>query len=241
LKGADAAAIAAGIDNWLVAQRKAGTLRSLEDERVLEKAMENARVRYATSAATKPAKTKPITPAAKHAPTTTTLALSVTQPSTVEVLVRELPKTRGGQGDIGQTAHRDFFGHQGKDKNIFMQFVDLNDSLHSVRKVWLFFNPASDNYRLELPESKANYEIGANDERMIVVAVKLDARSFRYTLVRPTTDKTIYKKVANLFGKTKKGGRRLMRERFTTADELLEAWDDVPSNLLPLSLPALEP
>lgn len=241
LKDADAATVSADIDAWLAAQRKAGTLRSLGDKDVLEKAMENARVRYASSGATKAPKAKPATAAAKHAPTTTAVALSVTQPSMAEVLVRELPKTRGGQGDIGQTAHRDFFGHHGTDKNIFMQYVDLNDSLHTVRKVWLFFNSASDNYRLELPESKENYEVGANDERMILVTVKLDARSFRYTLVRPGTDNPIYKKVATLFGKTKKGGRRLMRERFISADELQEAWDNVPSNLLPLSLPAVEP
>jgi hypothetical protein len=237
LNGKDAGAAEMEINGWLEAQAAAGTLCSLNDARVLEKAMANARVRY-TNGGMAAAK-----PKAKLEPQPQAMAVAGVEanPDTLEVLIRELPKTRGGQGDVGQTAHNKFFGHEGKDKDIFMQYVDLNDTLHHVKKVWLFYNDASNNYRLELPESKENYEIGDKDERMILVAVKLDQRSFRYTILRPKANQQDYDKVSTLFGPVKKAGRRLMRERFASADDLRGAWDHAPSNLLPLRLPTPEP
>lgn len=239
LNGKDANAAEKEISAWLEAQAAAGTLCSLNDPRVLEKAMANARVRYSCGgkAAAKPkVKLEPQAQAQAMAVPGAAAGLD-----TLEVLIRELPKTRGGQGDVGQTAHNKFFGHEGTDKHIFMQYVDLNDTLHHVKKVWLFYNDASNNYRLELPESKANYEIGDKDERMILVAVKLDQRSFRYTILRPMVNRQDYDKVSALLGPVKKAGRRLMREHFASADDLRGVWDRAPSNLLPVRLPTPEP
>lgn len=237
LDGKDASVAEKEISVWLEAQAAAGTLCSLNDPRVLEKAMANARVRYSCGekAVAKP-KVKLELQAQAMA-----IAAAATNLNTLEVLIRELPKTRGGQGDVGQAAHSKFFGHEGTDKDIFMQYVDLNDTLHHVKKVWLFYNDASDNYRLELPESKTNYEIGDKDERMILIAVKLDKRSFRYTILRPKLDQQDYDKVSALFGPVKKVGRRLMREHFASADDLREVWDRAPSSLLPVRLPIPEP
>lgn len=234
LSGKDGSTAAKGISGWLEAQVAAGTLCSLNDSRVVEKAMANARVRYTSP---KPKAKPKLQPKGQAV----VVAAADADVDSTAVLIRELPRTRGGQGDIGQTAHRQFFGHAGTDKDIFMQYVELDDTPHQIKKVWLFYNEASNNYRLELPESKGNYEVGKNDERMVLVAVKLDPRSFRYTILRPEADKSDYDKVGSLLGPMKKAGRRLMRERFASPDELYAAWNEVPSNLLPLHLPTAEP
>lgn len=239
LQGNDATSVQTQIADWLMSQAQAGTLYQLDAPRVLEKAMSNARVRYSV-AELAPAKQK-VTPVQK-VPAKAAVVTQVKKPplEKAEVLIRELPSTRGGQGDIGQDAHRHFFGHNGSDKNIFMQYVGLDNTLQPVRKVWLFYNPASGNYRLELPESKS-YEKGPNDERMILVASKLDERSFRYTIVRPLANKSDYAKVSSLFPPYIKTGRRLMRENYLLAADLQTAWSDAPSNLLPIHLATVEP
>lgn len=239
LSGADASTVSKEISAWLKAQGVAGTLLSLDDARVVEKALANARVRYSNGrkAAAKP-KAKPQSGAQ---PPTAAAPAAASDFDSTEVLIRELPSTRGGQGDVGKTALDEFFGHRGADKYIFMQYVNLSDKPHSVRKVWLFVN-ASQNYRLELPESKGNYETGDHDERMLLVAVKLDQRSFRYTIIRPKSEQADYDKVSSLLGPAKKPSqRRLMRVLFTTSDDLRAAWPAVPGNLLPIRLPTAEP
>jgi len=241
LTGAEADSASNEISQWLAAQKTAGTLCSLDDSRVLEKAMANGQVRYTTGwkRLSKP-KGETKLPAPAFAKAALGAVGAGNGLDTLDVLIRELPKNRSGQGDIGQKALNEFFGHQGTDKHIFMQYVDLSDTLYPVRNVWLFFNSASDNYRLELPESKGNYEIGTKDERMILVAVKFDTRSFRYTILRPKADEKHYEKVSSLLGPVQ-GKRRLMRELFTSTDNLLDAWHNAPANLLPVQLPTPEP
>lgn len=238
LKGNDATSVQKQITDWLESQAEAGTLCQLDDQRVLDKAVANSRFRYTTAG---PEKSK--VASAQKAPAKAIVVTQVKKQSVenAEVLIRELPSTRGGQGDIGQEAHHHFFGHNGTDKNILMQYVGLDNTLQPVRKVWLFYNPASDNYRLELPESKNNYEKGPDDERMILVASKLDERSFRYTIIRPIANKSDYKKVSSLFPPYIKAGRRLMKKNYVSADDLRAAWSDVPNNLLPIHLATLEP
>lgn len=232
LSGKDASSAAKEISAWLTAQETAGTLCSLNDARVLEKAMANARVRYTNGgeAAGKPkTKLKKVVAGVEN------------DLDTMEVLIKELSKNRDGQGDFGKTVYNKFFGPQGADKEIFMQYVGIDDTLNPVRKATPRYKEVSKNYYLELPESKGNYEKGDKDERMILVAVKLDQRSFRYTILRPQTNAHHYYKVSALFGSVKKGGRRLMRERFVSADEFLGVWNEAPSNLLPVNLPTPEP
>lgn len=231
------------IEGWVSAHIADGKLLPLNDQRVVDKAIENARIRYNSGVKTN----VPVVPAVvakleesdqlKFTPDAVGLEDSN---ESFEVLVRELPKNRSGQGDVGQKALNEFFGHKGIDKFIYMQYVDLNNSVRSARRVWLFYNDASNNYRLELPESKNNYEIGSNDERMILIAVKLGSRSYRYTILRPIEDKKDYEKVWSIFPLVE-SKRRLMRESFTSTDALRAAWEDAPANLLPLQIPAFEP
>lgn len=242
LSGPDAELTAKTITNWLEEQKKNGNLRSLDDPEVLERAIENAQIRY-RSTVKNGKKPKAKIHDDTISPTTTDndqTPQPVEEFGEYEILIRELPSTRPGQGDVGQKAHSEFFGHHGIDKHILLQYVDLNDVLSSVNEVWLFFNPASANYRLELDMTKETYEYGENDERMIIVASKLDLRSFRYTILRPNTDKSEYAKVNSLLGPICTGGRRLMRECFTHTSDLLDAWPEAPSNLIPLTIPALE-
>lgn len=234
------------IECWISAQLADGKLLPLNDQRVIDKAVANARIRYNTSATTKAA-VVPVVPvavakleeSAQHKFTPDTMSLEDSNDS-LDVLVRELPKNRSGQGDVGRKALNEFFGHDGEDKFIYMQYVELNNSVRGARRVWLFLNDASNNYRLELPESKNDYEIGSNDERMILIAVKLGSRSYRYTILRPIQDKKDYEKVWSIFPRVK-SKRRLMDESFTSTDALRAAWEDAPANLLPLQIPAFEP
>lgn len=238
--GADAAIVKQEIDNWLTAQRNAGTLCSLDDERVRAKAMANGRVRFATE----PAKVLSAPVHGAPMPVVNAALADGVELGTPEVLVRELPKTRPGQGDVGQTAHQEFFGYEGVDKYIFMQHVALDNELNSVHPVWLFFNPASANYRLELhATAKQKYEIGENDERMILIATKLDNRSFRYTFLSPITEKGDYDQVNKLLDPIPPhpGKIRKMRQKFVSPEDLRNAWSEVPSNLLPVILPTSEP
>lgn len=244
LSGDDAEIVVGGISTWFKDQADAGALCELNDARVVEKAFANAQVRYAPNRNKKKIKAFAVAVVPEDEIQERVVVQTVAvepEPDLLDVLVRELPSTRGGQGDIGREAHSEFFGHSGTDKYIYMQFVELGDKLHPVKKVWLFYNPASANYRLELPESKVDYEIGASDERMILVATRLDSRSFRYTLLRPLTDKKYYDQVASLLGPIKRGGRRLMRQNFISSGTLKTVWPEAPSSLLPLPLPVSEP
>lgn len=107
---------------------------------------------------------------------------------TLEVLVREIPVNRRGQADVGRRALSEFFGYEGVATNVFVQHVSRDDVLGPVESIRLFVNQ-SRNYRLELRAiANLEYEVGADDSRMILVATKLDRRSFRYTVVPVTAD-----------------------------------------------------
>lgn len=235
MTGKDALETGNKIQEWLQLQSEAGTLCELSDPRVLDRAIANARLRI--NSRIENGKPKLKSTKTSNVPN---IGVETTQLNddfeAIDVLIRELPSTRSGQGDVGKVAHNKFFEHHGVDKNILMQFVTLDDVPHTARETWLFFNPASANYRLELPETKREYEYGPNDERMILIAVKLDERSFRYTIVCPNSDNASYTEINSLLPPVQKSGRRLMRELFTTADILSNAWQNAPSNLLPVNL-----
>lgn len=209
------------IEDWLKEQQAKGRLRNLDDEEVRQMAMGNARARFVrvTTEGKKVAKGAPID------------SLEFTTP---EVLIRELSSNRLGQADVGRDALKEFFGYiEGKSIPIFIQYVSIANKLGQVIQDHLFVN-ASRNYRLELRAiSELGYQKGTDDSRMILVATKLDNRSFRYTIIPANTAE--HAKVSTLLTtlpKVPRKGRR-MREVRVTPDQLLTAWPEAPNNLLP--------
>jgi hypothetical protein len=224
------------IDGWRDAQRIAGTLCELDDARVRDRAMANGRVRYTNA----PARVRRApAPGALTAIVHTTLVDGVELGP--EVLVREIPLNRTGQADVGKRALTEFFGYEGKAKNVFIQHVSLDDELGPVEPIRLFVNQ-SRNYRLELRAiAELEYDIGDDDRRMILVATKLDHRSFRYTILPVTSDS--YSAVSALLGPVpaRRGKSRPMREDRISPDMLRNAWPNVPNNLLPVDVLTPEP
>ncbi|ROH87011.1 hypothetical protein ED236_04780 [Pseudomethylobacillus aquaticus] len=239
LSGADAEAAQLEIDNWLSAQQETGRLLSLDDEKVREQAMANGRVRFSSTIAAAPPAPAAGVPA-PAAPAIHATLVDGVDLGTPEVLVREIPVNRTGQADVGKSALMEFFGYEGVAKNVFVQHVSRDDVLGPVESIRLFVNQ-SQNYRLELHAiADLEYKVGADDSRMILVATKLDRRSFRYTIVPVTS--ADYTFVSELLGPIPPHGhRRLMRERRILPENLRAAWPDAPPNLLPVELLTPEP
>jgi hypothetical protein len=231
LGGPEAEQVIISIDAWLTEQRQSGTLRGLNDSGVRDKAVANARIRYAVNSSGTKKPTAPVkAPIGKPKP-------APQLPHVDEVLLRELPKTRPGQADVGRHALA-FFGYEGNADDILIQYVTINDILQPAYEARLFVN-ASQNYRLELHGiTDIGYQKAPNDDRMILVAVKLDQRSFRYTLVPVTSIEYSYVKALLV---PSPANRRLMREATVTTEQLEKGWPNVPSNLLPILLPTAEP
>lgn len=211
------------IMDWVEEQRDAGRLVSVDDERARYKAMANGRVRFSQ------------------------VIDSVAQEErsaefeTNEVLVREIPRNRPGQADVGQRALSDFFGFtETCDRRILLQYVSLENELDEALEIHLFVNQ-SRNYRLELrPASNIPYDIADDDGRIFLIATKFDNSSFRYTLL-PVTDPNYDEVVQQLVGAVPQYGRRTMREARVTSKDLLQAWPDLPQKLLLVETQMVEP
>lgn len=219
LNGAAALEVLENLDRWTVAQRLSRTLRSLDDEKVKARAIANGLIRYATGVPAAPA----------HPPAATPVDDETFEIH--DILVRELPRNRPGQADVGKDALTEFFGFAGMPKNILLQHVSLDDQLGETEKIRLFTN-ASQNYRLELGAMAGRpYEIAADDSRIVLVATKLDRRSFRYTVIPvPAAD---HGELNALLGPIPHG-RRLMRQKRVTGEALRAAWPNAPTKLLPV-------
>ncbi|WP_281184650.1 hypothetical protein [Trichlorobacter lovleyi] len=217
------------IDGWLQREFELGRLCSLNDSHVLEKAMFNGRMRFTRPPVSSTQRVNRSTSSAVMTP------VDGIEFETPEILIRELPKTRPGQADVGEAALKEFFGYiEGERKKVLIQNVSEANELGPVLEIYLFVN-ASRNFRLELHTiTELGYDIAQDDSRMILIATKLDRRSFRYTII-PITSKS-YIKIATLLGSIPTSARRRMREVRVSADQLQLAWPSVPTNLLPIRL-----
>jgi hypothetical protein len=230
LEGSDARMVKKDMEAWVNEQRNLGTLRSLDDEAVRTQAMTNGLVRYA-SGPVRPRKAGAgVALAAGQAPRP--VPVDDLEFESRDVLVRELPRNRHGQADVGKGALTEFFGYGGKTRVVLLQYVSLDDNLGLTEEINLFSNQ-SRNFRLELHAIRdLAYEIAPDDSRMILVATKLDRRSFRYTIVPVSI--AAHKDLVGLLGR-KGRGRRLMREKRMTSEELRQKWPSAPINLAPVA------
>lgn len=191
----------------------------------------------------------PGAPAVSSAHPKSASALTVTTPSEVtaldaitvsdDLLIKELPRNRPGQADVGKENLEVFFGYiDGKSTDILVQYVSLSDVVEATETIRLFEN-ASSNYRLELRAIAGfNYDIGKNDERIIVVVARLAPRSFRYTVVPVTSPH--YSVVSGLLGPISKANRRMRGKRLALKDLAL-LWPAAPGNLKPIIAHGLTP
>lgn len=222
------------IEEWLLEQERAEVLCSLDDARVQDRAMANGRVHYSRSGVG--ARPRDGVQVRHHAHVRVDVAPAVKK----DVLVRELPQTRAGQADIGKQALK-FFGYKDQPQKILIQYVSDENVIGVAYETRLFVN-ASKNYRLELSAiAEIGYAADDHDNRMILVASKLDRRSFRYTVV-PVTAPT-YRGLVELLGPlpARRGKIRPMRQKLFTSEQLRSDWRGVPSNLLPIAVPIPEP
>jgi hypothetical protein len=211
------------INDWIINQEQNGFLLPINNEKVRNRAMFNSRVRL------------PRLPRQLQTITHEEIISEEYDEEKTEVLIREIPKNRPGQADIGRKALKEFFGYEedGDERNIFLQHVSLDNELEAVREVRLFVNK-SRNYRLELHAmSDISYEIGTDDSRMLLVAIKFDDYSYRYTVI--PVNNSNYQIINNHLPRISSSQGRKMREIMTTSDKLSEIWPNVPSHLLPIT------
>lgn len=152
--------------------------------------------------------------------------------------VREVSKNRSGQNDVGIKG-LEFFGYQkAKTTTVLLQYVDLGNKVEAPIQRHLFEN-ASDNFRVEMPQiAQLPYVVGPKNKRMIMVAVRLDNRTFRYTIV-PVK----HPSYATLSGylDTKSNARTgQMRKAFVEPDELRDSWPQGPRSLFPITMISTE-
>lgn len=155
-----------------------------------------------------------------------------------DAFVREISRNRPGQADVGQEGLR-FFGYRGDAAStVLLQFVGLDNGVEQPIEKHLFVN-ASKNRRVEMGQiAQHDYDVGRNDERMILVAVRLDERTFRYTIV-PVTHRSYRKLSAFLDTRSvPRAGR--MREAFVDSNDLVQAWVRGPRNLFPVTMVSTE-
>jgi len=135
---------------------------------------------------------------------------------------------------VGQQGLR-FFGFRGDmESSVLLQYVNLNNALEQPVEKQLFVN-ASDNYRVEMGQiAQLGYDVGPNGERMILAAVRLDERTFRYSIV-PVTHSSYGQLSAFLNAQSvSRPGR--MREAFVNSNDLTRAWRRGPRNLFPVTM-----
>ena len=159
-------------------------------------------------------------------------------PAEPGAFVREVSRNRSGQNDVGIEGLR-FFGYR-KDEatTVLLQYVDLGNNVEAPIQRHLFEN-ASDNFRVEMPQiAQLPYDVGPKDERMIMVAVRLDDRTFRYTIV-PVTHPS-YATLSS-FLHTKSNARAgQMRKAFVDSGELAGSWPEGPRSLFPITMVSTE-
>ena len=159
-------------------------------------------------------------------------------PAEPGAFVREVSRNRSGQNDVGIKGLR-FFGYR-KDEatTVLLQYVDLGNNVEAPIQRHLFEN-ASDNFRVEMPQiAQLPYDVGPKDERMIMVAVRLDDRTFRYTIV-PVTHQS-YATLSGLL-ETKSNARAgQMRKAFVDSGELGDSWPEGRRSLFPITMISTE-
>ena len=99
------------INAWVAEKRASHNLRSLNDERVKARAMANGLIRYSSGSFPRVGHATPAAPIDDE-------AFDVH-----DILLRELPKNRPGQADVGKTALTHLFGFTGVAKKIIHKNV----------------------------------------------------------------------------------------------------------------------
>ena len=213
--------------DWFERMAEEGLLHELSDQSVIDAGVENSR----SSAGRRRRQSRQQHPAEGG-------ASAVATPEAVEgdyAVIRELPKTRAGQADIGQRALKLFGYVEGERNTVTIQRVFLNESV-GYAATRAIFKSASENYRIELdglsgPEAQ---EIGGADERAVLVVVKLNQSAIRFCIVPVAAE--AYNNLSIILGDIS-SCRPKMRERFfQTPDSFEKEW---PTILEPMK--AIEP
>lgn len=208
--------------DWITDCRNNGYLYATDNTQVLEKAAENSRYRpkNVNKKLTKtPKATKPVT-----------IDIEGSEYSN-QVQISEIPRNRPGQLDIGKDILRDFFGYtsNSSDHEILIQNVNLDNTLDDPETRHLFKNK-SQNYRFELHGLKVRNYIEHNDNRPVVIFIKLGGYVYRYCILMHGDQD--YADIIKMLGQKKHGKRRKMRKLDTNIEELRKF--NLPDQLYPI-------
>lgn len=248
LHGEEAEDVLAEISRWIDAERAAGRLLQVDDTNVLARGAANSRWRGAVIGGG--AQAVQASQAGVAAGMLTVddeepapLSVETAAPGIVaDVMVRELSQNREGsrgglgQADVGKRGLA-FLGYTGAPTTALLQHVTLGNIVGSVSAQQLV-KSRSKNYRFELAAEAQFVNPKEGGWRIILVAVKMDERTIRYTVV--PVESVSHAQLSAILGPLpaiQGNGRRRMRERYMTSAELVDSWRDVPANLLPLARP----
>jgi hypothetical protein len=218
---------------WRRDQEAQHRLRPLEDDDVLNKAIENARMGWTrTPSPSSSTRTPPSKPATTGGQSPTHTASSVV---TTPAFICEIPSgsSRWGQANFHAEEFEAYFGFEGRSgesAEVVIQSVRPDGTLSAPER-----RPpvrvASRNFRVELGAAKEfPYEKSGADDRPIVIFIRVGNRAFRYCLLMPSDADYPY---ALALLPSQPTGRRLMRSRTLDADEVKSAWPDAPAKLFP--------
>ena len=210
--------------DWITDCKNNGYLHAIDSNQVSKKAAENSRYwpRNVNKELTKTSKaTKPVT-----------IDIEGSEYSN-QVQISEVSKNRRGQLDIGKNILRDFFGYTSNSSghNILIQNVNLDNTLSDLEIRSLFKNK-SQNYRFELHALKERKYIEHNDDRPVVIFIKLGGYVYRYCILMYGDQN--YGDIIKMLGQKEHRKGRKMRKLHTKIEELRKSVPNLPDKLYPI-------
>ena len=211
--------------DWITDCRNNGYLHTIDSKQVLEKAAENSRC-WPQNVSKKSAK--------EPKKTTKPVAINIEGSEySNQVRISEISKNRPGQLDIGKNILRDFFGYTSNtsDHKILIQNVNLDNTLDNPERRLPFKN-RSQNYRFELNGLKVRNYIPNNDNRPVVIFIKLGRYVYRYCILMYGDQN--YADIIKMLGQKGHGKGRKMRKLDTSIEKLRKSAPNLPDQLYPI-------
>jgi hypothetical protein len=223
--------ITAQWEQWCTDQHSNGLILGLSDPQVLSAAMENSRLH----AIPRGSRRRDNSPQAGPSPVSNDQVVQFTPPS-FPVLISEIPSgsNRWGQANFHLDNYRAFFGFEEDAEEpvrMVIQHVEADGELGEP-EARQTVSVQSRNFRVELGAARGRrYAATANNDRPVVVFVKLASHAYRYRLMLPTDHG--YQGLLRILG-PRPPGRAFMRQTITDTQNLRESWNEAPASLFPI-------
>lgn len=218
-------------NDWINSQEEAHRLRSLRDQDVIARAMQNSRFKWQGK----------VDPAVEQdgdvvEPDSRAELTTATDKSVPVVFISEITSgaNRWNQANFRKDDFKAFFGFEaiaGQEVEVLIQHVAASGEVGEV-EVRRPVVAQSRNFRVELGAGRGiAYSKTEQDDRPLVVFVRIDIMAYRYCLLMPGEQG--YQEVLTILGALSGHGRRYMRQTFVTIEDLKNQWTGFPHSLLP--------